>query len=222
MKYKLFASLGLLAFLAGCEKQPSYIKVKVPAASVHSVRMDPVLPAFDKKGDTIKLRASAFYKDDSYMGPPKKVSWSSSDSSVATVSLDGLVTIISSGDTKIIANTMAGDKKLEADLAIKAVIISRVEIVPPDNLEENNSIHMGDEVKFTAKVFNDRGDVIPDAKIKWRTSDYAATVGADGTVEGRSLGDTQVIAESGQHHKRFVINVLDWRKEKKKSRRRKR
>ena len=50
----------------------------------------------------------------------------------------------------------------------------------------------------------------------------AATVGPDGTVEGRSLGDTQVIAESGQHHKRFVINVLDWRKVKKKSRRRKR
>ena len=187
---------------------------------MHSVRMDPVLPPFERKGDTIKLRASAFYKDDSYMGPPKKVDWSSSDSSVATVSLDGLVTIISSGTTKIMATSMAGEQKLEAHLPITAVIIARVEVVPPENLGENNSIHMGDEVKFTAKVFNDRGDVIPDAKVKWRTSDYAATVGPDGTVEGRSLGDTQVIAEAGQHHKRFVINVLDWRKEKKKKRRR--
>ena len=220
MKNQLLASIGLVAFLAACEKHPSYIKVKVPQASVHSVRMDPVLPPFTKKGDTIKLRASAFYKDDSYMGAPKKVSWESSDSSVATVSLDGLVTIISSGETKIIASTMAGEKKVEGSLAIKAVIISRVEIIPPENLGENNSIHMGDEVKFKAEVYNDRGKVIPDAEVKWRTSDYAATVGADGTVEGRSLGDTQVIAEAGQHNKRFVINVLDWRKEKKKSRRR--
>ena len=138
---------------------------------------------------------------------------------MATVSLDGLVTIISSGATKIAATTKAGDKTIDAHLDIKAVIIARVEVIPPEDLGENNSIHMGDEVKFTAKVYNDRGDVIPDAKVKWRTSDYAATVGPDGTVEGRSLGDTQVIAEAGQHHKRFVINVLDWRKEKKKKRR---
>ena len=61
--------------------------------------------------------------------------------------------------------------------------------------------------------------MIPNAKVKWRTSDYAATVGADGTVEGRSIGDTQVIAEAGEYNKRFVINVLDWRKTKKARRR---
>lgn len=221
MKFtRLIVFLSAASFFAACEKHPKYIKVKAPQASMHSIRMDPVLPAFTKKGDTIKLRASAFYKDDSYMGPPKKVKWTSSDSSVATVSLDGLVTIISSGATKIAATTKAGDKTIDAHLDIKAVIIARVEVIPPEDLGENNSIHMGDEVKFTAKVYNDRGDVIPDAKVKWRTSDYAATVGPDGTVEGRSLGDTQVIAEAGQHHKRFVINVLDWRKTKKKKRKR--
>ncbi|MEE2900844.1 MAG: Ig-like domain-containing protein [Myxococcota bacterium] len=212
-------SLILTTGLIACEKHPSYIKVKVPQASIHSTRSDPVLPAFEKKGDTIKLRASAFYKDDSYMGPPKKTEWSSSDSSVATVGVDGLVTIVSSGKADIIATTKAGDKTLDAKLPVEAVIIKRVEIVPPEELGENNSIHMGDTVKFQAKVFNDRDQVIPDAKVKWRTSDYAATVGADGTVEGRSIGDTQVIAEAGEHNKRFVINVLDWRKTKKSRRR---
>ena len=42
--------------LVACEKQPAYIKVKVPQDSLHSVRMDPVLPPFTARGDTIKLR----------------------------------------------------------------------------------------------------------------------------------------------------------------------
>lgn len=212
--------LAALPALFACEKQPAYIKVKVPQSSLHSVRMDPVLPPFTKKGDTIKLRASAFYKDDSYMGPPKRVKWSSTDPSVATVGLDGLVTIVSSGDTQVRAMTVGGEKVLEAGLAVKAVIIEKIKIIPPENLVDGHSIHMGDIVKFSAKVLNDRDQVVPDAKVKWRNSGWAATVAVDGEVEGRAIGEGQLVAESGPAVDRFTLKVLDWRKENRPKRRR--
>lgn len=219
MQRPLLFVTTLALSVAACEKQPAYIKVKVPAQSYASVRADPILPPFTAKGDTIQLRASMFYKDDSFMGQAKQVKWSSTDPSVASVGLDGLVEIVSSGDAKIKATTVGYEPDRSAELAIKAVIIDKVEIIPPAELGEEVAIHMGDTVQFTAKVLDDRGNVIPDAKVKWRTSDYAATVTPTGEVEGRSIGDTQVIAEAGDEHTRFVINVLDWKKEKKKRRR---
>ncbi len=220
MRASLIALTTVVA-VVGCKKEPAQIRIKVPQASYASVRMDPKLPPFERKRDTLKLRASSFYKDDSYMGTAK-VKWSSSDPSVATVSLDGLVEIVSSGETMIKATTTELEKPLEATFPIKAVIIDKIEIVPPDDLGENNSLHLGETKQFTAKVYNDRGAVIEGAKVKWRCSDYAATVTMTGELEGRAIGDTQVIAEAGPALTRFNVNVLDWKKEKKKRRRRRR
>jgi hypothetical protein len=212
MRWNLVLSFVLLAS-AACEKQPAQIRIKLPQSSYASVRADPVLPPFEKKGDTIALRASGFDKDGAFMGAAP-VKWSSSDPSVASVSLDGIVSIISSGKTTIKATTSTYKQQLEAEFPISAVIIDKVEIIPPA-LDEDGAIHMGDIVKFAAKVFDDRGNVIPDAKVKWRTSDFAATIMPDGELEGRSIGDTQVIAEAGPKNARFTINVKDWKPEKK-------
>ena len=226
MRLPPVAAFCLLALVA-CEKQPDFIKVKVPQDSVHSVRMDPVLPPFTERAETLKLRASAFGKDKLYLGPPKKVKWSTADPGVAVVSLDGLVEIVSSGSTKIKAETVGYEKTLSAELPIVVVIVGKVEIVPPEELDEDDAIHMGDSVIFKAKVFDDRGNLIPQEmldksrqKIKWRTSDYAATIAINGELEGRSIGDTQVVLEVGDIHTRFVVKVKDWRKPKRKKRRR--
>lgn len=219
MRCRSVAAIVTIAVLAGCEKVPSQIRIKVPQASYASVRMDPVLPPFKSKGDTIKLRASEFYKDDSYMGTAL-VKWSSSNPSVATISLDGLVEIVSSGETTIKAVTKKYEVPLEATFKISAVIIDKIEIIPPDDLGEDNSLHMGETKQFTAKVYDDNGKVIEDAKVRWRTSDWAATITMTGELEGRAIGDTQVVAEAGPALTRFTVNVLDWKKEKKKRRRR--
>ena len=58
---------------------------------------------------------------------------------------------------------------------------------PPEQLIEGNQMHMGDTVKFDAQVLNDRGEPIPDAKIKWRNSGWCATVAINGEVEGRAV-----------------------------------
>ncbi|MCC7382918.1 MAG: Ig-like domain-containing protein [Deltaproteobacteria bacterium] len=197
----------LLIALTGCEKQPAKIRVKLPRDAVQSVKMDPVLPPFTKKGESITLRASAFDKDDVYMGPAK-VKWSVQDGTVAAVNYEGSVTILSSGDTKVIATSEGYEQTLTAELPIKAVIVEQVKISGPPE----NKLHLGDTLQLAAQAIDDRGNPIADAKIEWRTSDYAATVSPTGEVEGRAIGDTQVIAEADGKVARYEVIVLDWKK----------
>jgi Big-like domain-containing protein len=202
--------LAAAALFAGCEKQPAAIKVKGPRDAVESQKMNPQFPPFEKKGDTIKLRASAFDKDGAFMGAAR-VKWDSSDRTVATVDGTGLVTILSSGDAQIRATGDGYAEPLEASLPIKAVIVDKVKIVPPD---DKKIMHLGESKQFKAEVKDDRGHVIPDAKVHWRSSSFAATVTDTGEVEGRAIGTTQLVVEAEKALDRFDLEVLDWEKGK--------
>ena len=221
MSPRRFVLITTLAVgLLGCEVHPTSIKVRPPQGSFTSVRDEPVLPKFERKGDTIKLRASAYDKKGQYMGPAKGARWSTTDGTVATVGLDGLVEITGSGTAKIVATGKYDGKELSHGLDVNAVIISKVEIEPPtEGLVDKDGLHMGESVKFVSKVYDDKGKVIEDAKVKWRTSSFAATVGVDGTVEGRAIGEAQLVLESGSHNARFSLRVLDWKKPTRKRRR---
>jgi hypothetical protein len=204
-----FAVVIALA-VAGCEKQPASIKVKGPRDAVESQKMNPTFPPFEKKGDTIRLRASAFDKDGAFMGAAR-VKWDSSDRSVATVDGTGLVTILSSGDAQIKATSEGYDHVLEASLPVKAVIIDKIKIVPPD---EKKVMHLGDVKQFKAVVTDDRGHPIENAKVHWRANSYAVTVTDDGEVEGRAIGNAELVAEAAKALARFDLEVLDWEKGK--------
>lgn len=203
--------LAALVFAVGCEKQPASIKVKGPRDAVESTKMDPSFAPFEKKGDTIRLRASAFDKDGVFMGAAI-VKWDSSDREVATVDSTGLVTILGSGEAQIKATTTNTELPLDASLPIKAVILDKVKIVLPEGATKK--IHLGDVVQWRADVFDDRGNVVPGAKSRWRSSSYAATVTDTGEVEGRALGTATIMVNAGPGSDRVDIEVLDWEKGK--------
>lgn len=202
--------VGLTA--AACEKQPASIKVKGPRDALESVKMNPTFPPFEKKGDTIKLRASAFDESGAFMGAAN-VKWDSSDRSTATVDQAGLVTILSSGKVDITATSVGYEKELTASLPLQAVITDKLRIVPPEGLQKME-VHLGEVLQFKAEVLDDRGAVIPDAKVRWRSSSFAVTVTDGGEVEGRAIGNAQLVAESGPATARLEVEVLDWPKGK--------
>jgi hypothetical protein len=100
---------------------------------------------------------------------------------------------------------------LEASLPIKAVIVDKVKITPPD---DKKVIHLGETKQFQAAVLDDRGHVIPDAKPHWRSSSFAVTVTDTGEVEGRAIGTAQIVVEASKAVDRFDLEVLDWEKGK--------
>jgi hypothetical protein len=206
---RLAIGLAALFVLAACEKQPAYIKVKGPRDAVESTKMDPTFAPFEKKGDTIKLRASAFGEDNVFMGPAR-VKWDSSDRTVATVDQMGLVTILSSGEVVIKAIGEGYEKPLEGSLPLKAIIIDKVKIVLPEGAKKQ--LNLGDIVQWKADVLDDRGNVIPGAKARWRSTSWAATVTDGGEVEGRAIGSATIVVEAGPATDRVDIEVLDWGK----------
>jgi uncharacterized protein YjdB len=207
----LLAGVLVAGLLAGCTKQPASIKVKGPRDAVESTKMDPTFAPFEKKGDTIRLRASAFDKDGVFMGAAE-VKWDSSDREVATVDATGLVTILGSGEAVIKATTTKTEVPLEASLPVKAVILDKVKIVLPEGAKKQ--LHLGDVVQWRADVFDDRGRVVPGAKARWRSNSYAATVTDTGEVEGRAIGSATIFVEAGPGNDRVDIEVLDWEKGK--------
>ena len=200
-----------LASLAACAKEPASIRVKPPRTAPEARKGDAKLPVFVRKGETIALRASAFDKDGAFMGPAE-VAWSSTDPEIAHVSAQGIVTILSTGTASIAARTTQTRAALQHSLPIAVEIIGSVEIVPEKPGPKEYTLHMGEERRYRAVVKDDRGRVLPSAKVAWRTSDYAATVDGNGLAEGRALGDTQLIATSGPKEARATLIVLDWKK----------
>lgn len=219
LKRGLFAIC--IAGLAGtaCEEQPVRIQIKGPRDAVESTQAVPKFAPFEKKNDTIGLRASAFDKRKRYMGAAN-VKWESSDSSVASVNQSGVVTILGSGKAIIKASSRGYEKELESTMPVEVVIVEKIRWADPPPQEEALEMPMGEIKTFKAEVLNDRGEVIPDAKIEWNASSWAVTVTPTGEVEARAIG-TAVVSATAKNGEtvRHEIVVKDWEKKKKRRRR---
>lgn len=218
-KHLLFAMFAA-SLVTACETHPAEIKIKGPRDSVESTKAIPTFGTFEKREDTLQLRASGFDDKGRYMGTVP-VKWDSSDRDVATVSSTGLVTILSSGKADITATYEKGEVKRQASLPVEAVIVKEIRAVEPTPEEDGKVIEMamGDIVQFKADVLDDNGKVIEDAKIRWNSSSYAVTVTPTGEVEARAIGTTQVTAEAENGETaRWDISVEDWKKPKRRRR----
>ncbi len=205
------ATLALFAFTA-CEVPVAEVRIKMPREAVQSSKADPTIPTFTQKNETMQFRASAFDKKGRYKGPAQ-VKWSVLDTQVATVSQDGLLTILGSGKTKVRIETQ-GENSVSHEIELHSSIPAKLEIVAPEGDDAPNKIHMGETKKFKARVLDDRGNEISEAKVLWQGSNYGITVTPDGEIEGRAMGDVKLVAEESKSGitASLDLDVLDWKK----------
>ncbi|EGQ8497967.1 hypothetical protein GRS44_17440 [Vibrio alginolyticus] len=126
------------------------------------------------------------------------VSWTTSDSSIATVD-KGIVTAVAEGDVTITAVGMVGEKKFSdsATLTVTPLVVTSIKIT-----SELTETPVGLTIPFTATaVFSDKSevDVTDNDAISWTTRDSSiATVSNDlgkkGIVKGESVGKTTITA----------------------------
>lgn len=202
----------LLLWLSACEVPVAEVRIKMPREAAQSVKADPTVPTFTQRNETMQFRASAFDKKGRYKGPAE-VKWSVMDPQVGTVSQDGLLTILGSGKTKVKIETR-GEDVVTHEIEIHASIPAKVEIVPPEGDPSPTKIHMGETKQFKARVLDDRGNEISDAKVLWQGSNYGITVTPDGEIEGRAMGDVKLVAEESKSGltASLDLDVLDWKK----------
>lgn len=209
----LWATWALV--LSACESKPAEIRIKGPLDSLESQFDVQKLPKFEKKGQTLQLRASAYDDEGRFIGPAE-VEWSTTDRTVATVSRTGLLTVLSSGVADVVARTE--DKpRLEARMKVEASIVDAVKIIEPETEEgQRTRLPMGEVLQFQAQVLDDRGQVIEGHPIRWESTTYAAIVRPNGEVEGGALGTTQIVvtAKGTSLSDSMEIEVTDWPKGK--------
>ncbi|MEO8201513.1 MAG: Ig-like domain-containing protein [Gemmatimonadota bacterium] len=120
----------------------------------------------------------------------RPITWSSSDSSVATVSSTGLVTGVAPGNVSIVAQSDSGNGA--SNIIVDPDVVATT-IVSPGT----SSVGAGLAVQLTAITLGSNGDTLPGRNITWSSSTPGiASVDSNGLVTGAVAGTTTINATS--------------------------
>ncbi len=172
--------------LAACDSTP----VEPPPPVPTTVTLEPRAARLDALGDTAQLTVSVRDQSGQLMAGVA-LSWVSSDTVVATVSANGLVTSVANGVARITAS--AGMASGSADVTVEQAVVA-VEVTPtPDTL-----VAFGDTVRLSAAAFDANSHVVAGTEFAWAAVDESvATVDAAGLVTAVGNGATEVTATVG-------------------------
>jgi subtilisin family serine protease len=162
--------------------------VKMSAVSVSSILTS--LPL----GLSTQLVASGNFTDGTTSVITNSVTWSSSNTAVATVSSRGLVTAISTGTATITAKTTEGFVNTLL-ITVTPVALTSITVTPA-----SSSIARGltQQMIATGNYSDGTSVVIPASTVTWSSSSSAiATISSSGVVMGISLGTATISASLG-------------------------
>ena len=162
-----------------------------PAAPV-ATRIDitPSSVTISAIGDTVQLTARIFDQNSNIMSGAM-VTWQSSDTQVATVSIGGLVSAAGNGSATITARLGNATATIAVTVSQSASSI----VIEPASA---TLISLSEKVQLRATVKDGNGQPVSDASVTWKSSDTAvATVSAQGLVTAMGNGRIEIMARVG-------------------------
>ena len=187
----IFLLLALSILFACTQKEPEVPKeVRVESVTLSQSSAEIEI------GKTLQLNATVSPS----MATRKDITWSSSKSSVASVSSSGLVTAVSEGTTTITA--AADGKKGECTVSVvkKAIAVSEVKL---DKTEL--TLFEGEEETLTASILPEDAT---DKTITWTSSDKSIASVESGKVKAVGKGSAKITASAGGKSASCTIEVL--------------
>jgi uncharacterized protein YjdB len=171
----------------------------ISAATLVSIDVTPALPGI-AKGTTQQFTATGVYTDASTQDLTTAVTWSSSDTAVATISnaagSEGLATGADVGSSTITATS--GAVSGSTTLTVTAATLVSIDVTPA-----SPGIAKGTTQQFTATgVYTDASTQDLTTAVTWSSSDTAvATIsnaaGSEGLATGADVGSSTITATSG-------------------------
>ncbi len=149
-------------------------------------------------GETVSLTAEVSPEDASNQG----VSWTSSDTDIATVSAKGVVTGISAGTVTITVTTTDGGYTASAQVEVTSIAVTGVSLS-----SSSASLTVGDTAQLSATVSPEDAT---NTNVSWSSSDESiATVTEDGLVTAVAEGTASIIVttEDGGYTASATIDV---------------
>ncbi len=141
-------------------------------------------------GSALTLRATVSLEN-GQTEPGARVEWSSSETSIATISADGTVVGVSAGTVTVRAQ--AGDSWSEASVRVEAAPLARLVVAAPVE-----TLLVGDDVRVTATAYDVNGQSRADAPITWESeSPDVVRVDAQGRCVALAPGAAAIVATTG-------------------------
>ena len=165
-----------------------------------TVAVTPATTQLTALGDTVQLSAEVRDQNGQVMAGAA-VTWSSSATSIATVSGSGLVTAAGNGTATITAR--AGGASGTAVVTVMQSPDS-VAVLP----EEATIAALGDTLRLAAEAFDANGRAVAGAEFSWESSDAAvATVDGSGLVTAAGNGTATITATAGSASGSATVSV---------------
>ena len=143
-------------------------------------------------GKTLQLAAAA--KDQAGSAIAAAITWSSSASGTATVSVNGLVTGLAPGTVTVTATARAGVKTVTASVQITIVDVARV--LTAVNMTAPGTLVIGGTGQSTVSAVDQLGAALA-ATVVWSSTDQnIATVSQAGVVTGIAAGTASIRASA--------------------------
>ena len=131
------------------------------------------------------------------------VTWSSSNTTIATVTNTGLVSAVSVGTVTITAS--AGTKTATLRVRVTGEPVFSVRITPQVPVQV---VRLGQTFQLSAACLNTAGTVLPGRTIRWTSGNPSvASVNSQGLVAGVALGTASVTAECETRTATITIQV---------------
>ena len=198
---RLSAALAGVALVWACGGDSPTAPPTPEPARPATVTVSPAPADLTALGATVQLTAEVRDQNAGVMAGAT-VTWSSGDTSVATVDASGLVTAVGNGTATITAST--GSASGSAVVTVTQSVAT-VEVSPAVE-----TIALGSTLQLTAEGFDESGHAVESVQFSWESSDVAiATVDASGLVTGVTVGTVTITASAGSGQGTAEITVMD-------------
>ena len=197
---RLSAALAGVALVWACGGDSPTVPPTPEPARPTTVTVSPSTAELTALGATVQLSAEVRDQNARVMAGAT-VTWSSGDTSVATVDASGLVTAVGNGTATITASagSASGSAVVTVTQAVATVGVS------PSTADLTA---LGATVQLTAEAFDANGHAVAETEFSWESSDAAvATVDASGLVTGVAEGVATITASGGLASGSAVVTV---------------
>ena len=184
-------SIGSSVITADFQAQSATSLLTVTDATLTSIMLTPANPHIPK-GNTLQLTATGIYSDGISVDMTSSAIWSSSDTLIATVNADGIVSGIASGSTIITATSAA--LSATTNVTITDTSLTSIAVTPG-----NPTIAKDSNKQLTATgTYSDGSLANITNAVTWSSADtLVATVNNTGLANGISTGSSLINASAG-------------------------
>jgi hypothetical protein len=199
-KLGLLLALVALAFLPGCSGGSSS---NGGGKVLQSIVVTPATPSISLTAGPLQFTATGHYSDGSSQALTQ-VSWTSSNTGVATISGGGLATPVNTGTTTITATSgsTSGATTLTITVATPSLVSITVGPVNP-------FLMLGHTLQFTATGnYNDGSNKIITSQVTWSSSmTGVASISSGGLASAGTAGSTTITATLGSISGNTLLTV---------------